>query len=236
MEPEPLQRTARLAGAVYLLCALTAPFGMIFVPGKLIVKGNATATAHNLLASEMLLRTSIVTDLISTTAFAIAVLLLYKLLRDVDRFQGWLMVMLGLLSLPFGLISAMSELATLNLLHRSDYLAAFDRRQLEHLAMLIFGLRGPQVVVAELFWGLWLFPFGWLVLRSGFLPRFLGWWLLANGAAYVALFSTGVLLPSSAGVVEQWTTPLLMGEVAIMLWLVVAGVRRRQPVAAPVPA
>jgi hypothetical protein len=233
---QPLQRTARWAGAVYLLCALTAPFGLIYVPGKLIVKGNATVTAHNLLASESLLRTSVVTDLIATTAFAIAVLLLFKLLEGVDRFQAWLMVMLGLISLPIGLFNSAAELATLNLLHRADFAATFGQQQVQYLAMLVFGLQGPVVVVSELFWGLWLFPFGWLVARSGFLPRFLGWWLIANGAAYVALSFTAILQPSSVELLRKVTTPLVMGELAIMLWLLIVGARRREPLPAPVPA
>src|SRR5438093_985264 len=111
----PTQSSARLAGAAYLLCALTAPFGMIYLPGKLIVKGNAAATAHNILASETLFRTSIATDLISTTAFAVAVMLLYRLLRDVNKFQASLMVMLGLISLPIGFFDMTCGLAALNL-------------------------------------------------------------------------------------------------------------------------
>ena len=90
------------------------------------------------------------------------------------------------------------------------------------------------MLVSEMFWGLWLLPLGSLVYRSGFLPRFLGVWLFINGLAYVALSLTGILLPQQSKVLFTMATPVLFGEAALMLWLLIVGARV-QPAAVATP-
>jgi hypothetical protein len=91
--------------------------------------------------------------------------------------------------------------------------------------MLFLRLHHGGVVVNEIFWGLWLFPFGVLVFRSRFLPRFLGVWLIINGFAYLALSFTGVLFPQYEDLVSNIAFPAQLGEVAIMLWLLIKGAK-----------
>jgi hypothetical protein len=98
--------------------------------------------------------------------------------------------------------------------------------------MLFLRLHNHGVVVNEVFWGLWLFPFGLLVYRSRFLPRLLGVWLMLNCCAYVALSVTGILWPQYQARVWNVTFPVMFGELAIMLWLIVLGAKERQPAAA----
>jgi hypothetical protein len=224
---DPNQRQARFAGLLYLLSGLTAPFALLYVPRRLVVPGDATATADHLRASEMLLRLGIGGELLSATIFVFVTLALYRLLKGVDQGHARAMVILYALSVPISYLNSVNDLAALFLVRGGPFLSGFDQRQLDSLALLFLRLHGQGVVLAQVFWGLWLFPFGILVFRSGFFPRVLGVWLIVNGSAYVALSLCALLLPQYAGMVSRYTFPLLFGELAMMLWLLIVGVGPR---------
>ncbi len=230
----PTDKAARVAGAVYLLLAVTTAFSLIYIPRTLIVRGNATATANNILAHETLFRLGIVADLISAVIFIFLVLALYRLLNGVNKTHASLMVTLVLVSAAVGFMNVLSNIAALTLFRGADFLAVFEKPQRDALAMLFLGLSGQGIVINEIFWGLWLFPFGVLVFRSGFLPRILGVWLIVNGFAYLAMSFTGLLLPQYEDTVSNIAFPALLGEMAVMLWLVIKGAKV-QPLAAPAP-
>jgi len=221
------KKKARVAGFIYLSLIVTAPFSLIYVPRTLIVRGDATATANNIRASEMLFRAGIVAELLSAVTFIFVVMALYRLLSGVNKTHASLMAILGLVSVPIGFVNVLSNIAALTLFRGGDFLAVFDKRQLDALAMLFLRLYGQGNVVNEIFWGLWLFPFGVLVFRSGFLPRILGVWLILNCFAYLALSFTGLLLPQYVVMVSRIAFPVLFGEMAIMLWLVIMGAKER---------
>jgi len=216
-------KAARVAGAIYLSMVFTAPFSLIYVPTKLIVRGNATATAANVLAHETLFRLGLVADLIGSVIFIFVVMALYRLLGGVNKTRASHMVALVLVSAGVGFLNVLNNIAALTLFRGADFLAVFDKPQRDALAMLFLGLHGQGVVVNEIFWGLWLFPFGLLVLRSGFLPRILGVLLVVNGVAYVAVSLTSLLLPGYAAVVSRVALPAQFGELWIMLWLLFKG-------------
>jgi Domain of unknown function (DUF4386) len=221
----PTDRAARIAGAVYLSLALTAPFSLIYIPSTLIVRGNASATAHNFLAHETLFRIGIFADLMSGVVFIFVVLALYRLFSEVNKTHAALMVILALVSVAVGYMNVLSNIAALTLFRGGDFLTVFNKDQLDALAMLFLRLHGQGIVMDEIFWGLWLFPFGVLVMRSGFLPRILGAWLIVNGFAYVALSFTGLVIPHYQDVVSRITFPVLFGELAIALWLLIMGAK-----------
>jgi hypothetical protein len=229
----PTDKAARVAGALYLLLVVTGVFTAIYVPRTLFVPGNATATASNILAHETLFRLGIVDGIISTVIFIFLVMALYHLLSSVDKKHASLMVALVLVSVAVGLVDVVNNVAALVLVRGADFLAVFDKPQREALAMLLLGLDG-QVLVNQVFWGLWLFPFGLLVMRSGFLPRILGVWLIINGFAYLTISFTGLLLPQYEKMVSSIAFPALLGEVAIMLWLLIKGAKVQQ-LDAPAP-
>lgn len=197
----------------------------MFVPGTLIVPGNATATANNILGSELLFRVGIVTDLIGTAVWIFLIGALYRLLSGVDKTQASLMVILALISVPVSFFNMVNEIAALTLLRGAGFLSVFNKPQIEAMAIFFLGLRGSGLAIAELFWGLWLFPFGMLVLRSGFLPKILGVLLLVNGFAYVAISLTSLLLPAYGNVLFRYSMPALLGEVWIWLWLMIKGIK-----------
>jgi hypothetical protein len=223
-----IQQLARRAGWLYLLLGITAPFGLMYVPGKLIVAGNAAATAENLRASSGLLRLGIASELIHQILAVFLVLALYRLFKRVDEMLAKQVVILGaLVSVPIMFVNVLNDVAALILVSGADYLNAFPKPQLDALAYLFLRLHGQGIAVASVFWGLWLFPFGLLVVRSGFLPRVLGILLWLAGAAYLATSFTTLVLPQHAAVVEKVVMPLYFGELPIMFWLVIRGARTR---------
>ena len=222
---DSLSRKARIAGLLYLLLVIPGPFSLIYLPSILIVRGNATATASNVLAHETLSRLWIVSDLAGAVFFILLVMALYRLLSGVNKAHASLMVALVLVSAAVSLVNVLSNIAAFTLFRGGEFLAVLDKPQRDAFAMLFLRLHGQGNIVNETFWGLWLVPFGMLVFRSGFLPRFLGVWLIVNGFAYVALSLTGLLLPDYYGVAFRMAQPLLFGELAIMLWLLIKGAK-----------
>jgi Domain of unknown function (DUF4386) len=231
----PTDKAARVAGAVYLSMAVTAPFSLIYIPRTLIVRGDATATATNILAHETLFRLGIVADLISSVIFFFVAMALYRLLSGVNKTHASLMVALVLVSVAVGFMNVLNNIAALTLFRGADFLSVFNKGQLDALAMLFLRLHGQGLGINEIFWGLWLFPFGVLVMRSGFLPRILGVWLIVNCFAYLALSFTSLLLPQYQDMVSRIAFPVFFGEIAIALWLLIKGAKVR-PLAAPAPA
>lgn len=229
----PTQRTARVAGLLYLAVVLTGPFILIYVPGKLFVPGDATATAGNILTHESLFRAYIVVGLIAELCFIAVVLALYELLKGVNIRLAAVMVVLVLIDAPLALLGVANDLATLAFVRGAEFLAVFDASQRDALATLLINVDRQGVLVSELFWGLWLLPLGLLVYRSGMIPRFLGVWLLINGLAYVTISATGLVLPQHLEAVSTVAIPALFGEVAFMLWLLIVGVRPPPRLKAP---
>ena len=232
----PKNKTARAAGALYVALGLVAPFSLLYVPGKLMVRGNAAATAANIRSSEMLFRLGIVAELTSAVVTVLLVMVLYRLFADVNKMQALALAVFGaFVSVPITFIGVANELAALSLVRGANFLSVFDRAQLDALALMFLTLRDKDILVNEIFWGLWLFPFGLLVMRSGFLPRILGIFLIINGFAYLAQSLTSILFPEYAGAVDRVALIPEFGEVLMMLWLLVRGAKMDGPPRALAP-
>src|SRR5947199_4593275 len=191
----PTKKAAHIAGTIYLTMVFTAPFSLLYVPGKLIVHGNAAATADNILAHETMFRLSIFGDLIGHVIFICLGIALYRLLSSVNKTWAAMMLAFVLVSAAVGFLDTLNNMAALILFRGGDFLAVFDKAQLNALGYLFIRLHDQGIFMNELFWGLWLFPFGLLVFRSGFLPRFIGGWLMVNCLGYVALRLIALLAP-----------------------------------------
>ena len=215
----------RYAGWLYVLMSVLGFFAMGYVPKKLIVHGNAAATANNIAASETLFRLGIAVELIGMAGFVFVALALYDLLKGVNRRQASLMVTLIVVSIPIAFLNEVNSVAALVLVRGSDFLSIFEKPQRDAAAMFFLNLHHYGFVVSEIFWGLWLFPLGLLVYRSRFLPRFLGVWLVLAGFAWVILSLTGVLWPQYQDTVYTMSQPAFFGEIALMLWLVIKGAK-----------
>ena len=219
------KKQARVAGLLYLLASIIGFFCLAYVPGKLIVSGDATATANRIRASETLLRLGIASELIAFTIFIFVVLALYRLFKTVSEKHAVAMATLLLISIPISLLNLLNEIAALVLVGGASFLSAFERGQLDALAYMFLRLHGQGFIVAQIFWGLWLFPFGILVIRSGFIPRFLGYLLFIAASGYLASSFTSLLLPSYRHLVDQFAMVLEAGELPIIFWLLIWGAK-----------
>jgi hypothetical protein len=215
----------RFAGFLYLIASVPGFFGLLYVPSKLMVRGDATATAHNIVASETLFRLGIAANLAGQAMFVFVALALYHLLKQVNQRHALLMLVLILVSIPIAFLNEVNSIAALMLARGAGYLSVFDESQRNALAMLFLRLRGGGFDVAEVFWGLWLFPLGLLVYRSGFIPRLLGVLLMAGCFAYLANSFTALVLPQYEAAVSRWASPLQAVELVFMLWLLIMGAR-----------
>ena len=220
------RKTARLAGLLYVLGSLPAPFALLYLPGRLIVSGNATATAERVRANEGLLRLGIAAELVSAVAFIFAVLVLFRLFRGVSEGHARAMLLLYVLSVPVSFLNVLNNIAALSLAKGAgNFLSVFDAPQRDALAYLFVRLHSQGVFVAQIFWGLWLFPLAVLVMRSRFIPRFLGILLIIAGCGYVASSFAQLTFPQYAAVVYRVAMIAQFGELPIVLWLLIWGAR-----------
>ena len=188
--------TARLAGVLYLVLAICGGFAEFGVRQRLTVPGDAAATAQNLLANAGLFRVGIVAELLGQVAFVFLVLALFELLKVVDRRRAVVMVV--------------------------AWTAAFEPAQREALASFFLDLHGfGYSVVAQVFFGLWLVPLGQLVVRSGFIPKLVGWLLVVAGVGYLVDVLIAALMPDVGFVFSEFT---FVGELLLMGWLLAKGV------------
>jgi len=225
-----IQQQARTAGLLYVVLAIIAPIGLMYVPGKLIVSGNATATADNIRASEGLLRIGIASELIHQAVAVFLVLALYRLFKPVNDMLAKQMLILGsLVSVPIMFVNSLNHIAALILVSGANFLSVFEKPQLDALAYLFVRLHSEGITVASIFWGLWLFPFGMLVIRSGFIPRVLGYLLMIAGVGYLSSAFATLVLPQYAPLVNKLALPLEFGELPIIVWLLIWGAKPRSP-------
>jgi hypothetical protein len=221
MSTKEIQRTARVAGLLYLSIAILAPLGEMLVRQSIIVPGDAATTARNIAASEGLFRLGFVSDLVVQTIHVFLVLALFKLLKRVNDNHALLMVLLGLVGVPIAMLSVLNQIAALHLSRGADYLTAFAPDQLQAMVPLFLDLHEQGIFIAQIFWGLWLFPLGYLVFKSGYIPRVLGILLIIAGLGYLIDCLTVFLFPSFGVTVSPFT---FWGEVLLPLWLLVKGV------------
>jgi len=216
----------RVAGFWYLLLVIIGPLRLIYIPEKLFVHGNATATINNIAAHELLFRLGILADLIGAVILVFLTLAFYRLFAGVDRNLAVQVVIFGgVMPALIYFIGVVSDFAVLTFVRGGDFLSVFDKPQRDALAFLFIKLRDHQNTAAEILWGLWLLPLALLVYKSRFLPRFLAVWLALCGFCYLALSVTGVLWPEYQNKVFAISQPAFFGEVALMLWLVFKGAK-----------
>ena len=217
-EISPLVR-ARVAGFLYLIANIFAPFTLLYLPSRFIVRGDAAATANNVIASESLFRFGIVGNLFTFIANIFLALALYQLLKVVNRNMASLMVISFLVGVPIAMLNELTQLAILQLLGGADYLKAYPTDQLQALAYLLLRLHDQGLLIAHIFFGLWLLPMGYLVFKSGFIPKIVGVLLVIAGVGYVVQ-SFAAFLGYNVNIILYTG----LGELVFLLWLLIKGV------------
>ena len=219
-----INKTARMAGFLYLLYMVTTIAADVFGRSKLIVFGDAAATARNIMASEWQFRSGIMGDLVSAVFFLLAAWALYALLRPVNKDLALSFVLLNLGGVAVYSINLLNQFAAVLLLSGADYLKVFQAGQLQALAMFFLTLHHNGYWIAQIFFGAWLFPLGYLVFKSGFLPKILGIVMMIHCAGWLLTTLQFFLFPGLGGITYV-TYPLgFISEFGLTLWLLIKGV------------
>ncbi|MFM9841057.1 MAG: DUF4386 domain-containing protein [Cyclobacteriaceae bacterium] len=224
------KKTARIAGLIYLGVVLTGMFSLMYVPSKLIVSDNASVTFQNIVSSESLFRLGIVGGLFCYGFFLFLPLVLYKLFKPVDENYAMLMVLLAVVAVPMYFINVQNEFAVLSLISASSNVYGLSTDQIQSQVLLYLEQYDNGMRVIHIFSGLWLFPFGYLVFKSGFLPKAFGILLMLGCFGYLINFIGNTLDPnySKIGISFYLSLPASLGEIGICLWLVIMGAKNKQ--------
>jgi hypothetical protein len=219
-----LQALARRAGALYFVFSIVAIVGEFFIRSA-VVLGDPAATARNITSAETLYRVDLLIGFVTLLIFAFLVVNLHRLFENVDSELSVLMVVLVSIGIAVSLANMLHKFTPLMLLSGGDYLSAFPRPQLEAMALNALRQHSQGATVSTTFWGLWLFPFGILVIRCGFIPRIFGILLIVAGTAYLTSSVTSLVLPEYRSAVSRAMMPLYFGEVPVIFWLLFKGAR-----------
>ena len=223
-----LKNTARIAGLLYLILIITGVYGIIYIPSQIIVKGDTVATANNILSNELLFRTGALNDIISNTIFLFLVLVLYRLFKQVNENQAKLMFALVIVQIPFVFFMEAFNITSLMIL-KGELLKTLELSQRQDLAILFLKITDYGTLPLEMFWGLWLLPFGLLVFKSEFIPRIFGIMLVIAGIAYMIDSTIALLFPNYSSFVKSPTLLLAaLGEISITFWLLIKGVKTQE--------
>jgi hypothetical protein len=223
-----LKKQSRIAAALYFLNGLPAPFALLYVPSVLIVRGDAASTANNVRNSEALLRLGMAGELFSSTVVIFAVLAFYSLFKAVSGKHARAMLVLMLISVPVSYLNVLNDLAAITFARGPEFLSSFVQPQRDALVLFFLRLHNQGVALAQIFWGLWLFPFGILIWRSGFIPRVLGVFVIIACFGNVISSSASLFLPTYAGVIDRYATILQAGELPL-IWMLIWGARDQRP-------
>jgi len=225
---DSMKKTARIAGALYLIVVLTGIFHLLYVPSQLSGAGDPSVTISNIIAHETLFRLSILAGILCYTAFLLLPLPLYKLLSPTDKTHAVMMVALAAVSVPISLVNMLNKFAVLTLI-KANYLTGLEPGALQAQISLHLEYYRNGNEVASIFWGLWLFPFGYLVFKSGFLPRVLGIFLMVGCVGYIIDFIGSFLFSTYNETIipTLLTIPGSIGEIGICLWLLIVGIKNK---------
>ena len=221
------KETARLAGFTYLILVLTGIFYLVYWPGQFVVWSDAAATANNILNDEFLFRLGVVVAIISNIAFLILPFVLYKLFESVNKTAALLMVVLSVVSIPLSLSYTINLLDILTLLSGAQYLDTLEIGQIHTQIMLALDSYVNGMAIVKVFWGLWLFPFGYLAFKSNYLPKIFGIALMLGCFSYLIKFSGGILFPT-VDLPGFLRIPSAFGEIGTCLWLLIMGIKEEQ--------
>lgn len=219
---------ARTGGVLYLIIIVIGFCGEFFVRNKLVVSGDVTATANNIMASESLWRISIAGDLILLVCSVALTLILYVLLRPVNKNLALLAVFFNIVEFPIEAVSKLCLLAALFLSGNADYLKAFEPHQLHALVKIFLKLHDYGFGIDLVFFGFACLVYGYLLFRSGYFPRTLGVLMAIAGLSYLTNSFTLILAPAYAGRIFPILMFALIGELSLCLWLMVKGVNEQR--------
>jgi hypothetical protein len=220
------QKTARVAAVVFLIIFFLGMSTELFIRPGMIVPGDTAATVKNIAASESLFRLSIVSDLIRQMFLMLLPLVLYKLLKPVNKNIASLMVIFALVSVSISMLNELNHFAVLLLSSGAGYLTAFNPDQMNALVKFFLELRKYGTFIPQVL-SFWVFLLGYMVFKSGFLPRILGILLMLGGLCYTVSAVLFFLFPNFGATILGLFA--FIGESLFYLWLLIKGVKDQKP-------
>ena len=225
-----IQKDARTAGLLYIILVISGILSLMYIPSILIVRDNAIETYNNIIANSSLFKIGILSDIVMATTFMFLSLALYKLLNKINNNVAITMVILVLVSIPISFVNLISKFDIITLINLTDSLQSVDIDRQYAQVMTLLDSHRNGIFIVQIFWGLWLFPFGYLVYKSGFLPKFFGVLLMVGCFGYLTDFLGYFLFPETYGetiIPTIASLPHALGEIGIALWLLIIGVREK---------
>jgi hypothetical protein len=224
------KRFARIAGVLYLLVGIFGGFAQGYVEPKMYVAGNAAATAANVVANAGLVRLGVVADLLDPTIFVFLVLMLYVLLNHVHKSVAMAMVVLVVISAAIECLNTVFEFEGLRVATDSAYAAAFGTAGSNAQVLLMLDTQHYGLLIAQIFFGLWLAPLGYLAYKSGLFPKWLGVVLIVGAVCYIVDLLAIFLVPDVGKAIHGYVTiPSAVAEISMVLYLLLIGVKTSKP-------
>lgn len=219
-------KLARLSGFVYLVLICTGIFGLAYVPSSLIVWDNPAKTVTNIHNADLLFRLGILSEIMCFICFLLLPLLLYRLLSSVSKNAAVLMVAFAVVSIPVSLLNLTNKINILSLLSSNEFLKLGVTPELSERVMYLLTSFNNGTLIANIFWGIWLFPLGYLVIKSSFIPKIIGLFLMLGCFGYITEFVMRFIFSMNE---IPWfvNMPSALGEFGICLWLLIFGVKER---------
>jgi len=226
---EKLKNPGRVAGGIYLLIILFGVFAEMFVRGKLIVEGDASKTASNILNNESLFRLGFVSDLLMAMSFFALGLVLYFVFKEVNQKVSLIMLALNILGTGIMALNMLNQFGALVVLTSGSYMNVFSQEQLEALSYLLLNFHEVGYDIGIISFGTWLFPIGYLVIKSGYMPKVIGVFLMLGAIGYDLYLIINYTLPQYGGIAEMLElVPSSIGEFSFCLWLIFIGIKREK--------
>ena len=218
---------ARIAGLLYLGTSVPFVFA-VQVRSRIIEPGDATDTVHNIRASATLFRVALVADLVSWAGFLVTALALYLLLKHANQVAALAMVAFVAVMVAVGYSNTVNQYSALTIATSAEYANALGRAGTNAMVLIFTDVQGNGLDINELFFGLWLLPLSYLVIKSQYFPRVIGVFLIIAGLSWIAQFLVILLAPSLKGVISLLGVGS-DGELVFIGWLLVRGARGRKP-------
>ncbi len=216
---------ARFAGIIYVVMSLAGGYSLLGFPGRFVVRGDAEATARRIMDGLQLYRYTVLGTFVADILFVMLALVLYDLFKDVNRGQARLLVAFVAMSAMLSFVDLFVLAAPPIILGNEAWFTGFTHAQLSDLALGALSLRSRGIWLETMFWGLWLIPFGILIIESRMIPKVIGYLLFVAAAGYIVGSIVTLAWPAYAESVTRYTFLLQQCELPVLLWLPIMGAR-----------
>ncbi len=224
------KRNAKIAGILYLIVVVTGILSLGYIPSQLVVWEDKVLTFNTILKNENLYRLEVFLSVICYLTFTFLPLVLRELFKGINSFMANAMVILVWISVPITFYNLQHKYMILDIIHKENYLNSYNESQLQTQIMILLNQYQYGIFIATFFWGLWLFPFGYLVYKSGFIPKIFGILLMLGCCCYLVNFTGNSLLLNyqDLGISKYIGKIPAIAEIGICVWLILVGIKTQK--------